>query len=300
MQNCEVVPIKLWGEPEKPIPILCLQFSCLTQDEAQSRLSRQIPRYISRKLSLSNKFNSSFFSFKGEINSVECFLNTSTSPTIDIIDEIANNHSTPYVLYGKFGIEDKLKIEIYLYDAKICKIVYKNAIDVYPTYLFDSLDELCSKIVSIAGFILEKEDRMSLFSRDTLNWDAFLYYILAEDDRYAYTIGIKIPSFENTISLYFESLKIDCEFELSEKACIAFITDLYIKEKISYQRTLEYFNECLSLNENSVNINYALMIFHENHNNNQLSSFYANKLLTMNISNIEMLIDINKILTIKN
>jgi hypothetical protein len=42
------------------------------------------------------------------------------------------------------------------------------------------------------------------------------------------------------------------------------------------------------------------MIFHENHNNNQLSSFFANKLLTMNISNIEMLIDINKILTLKN
>jgi len=262
MNNCEIIPLKIWSEPEKLNSIMMLQFACQNSGtEAEARLARQIPRYIGTKLFRSGLFEPSFYALRNQQNNV--FINATEPPPLDIIDNIAQSNSTPYLLFGKVGIAEKLKFEFNFYDAKFGKIVLKKGVETYPTYIFDSLDELCLKIINYCELQLTREQRMSLFMRDTLVWEAFLYYLFAEDERYAYSVGIELKEPEKTISHFLEALRFDPDFELAQQACSDFISLLYSHKTISAQKATGYLQNIISVaTEHSFALKNLMLIYY--------------------------------------
>lgn len=209
-----------------PISLLILQFSTQhVNEEAEAKLARQIPRYVGRKLNLTERFDARFLSFRDKVIGEEVFINSTHLPEHDALDEIAGHHGIRYVLYGKFGVGERIRMEVHLYDARRRTEIFRKAFETYAAYTFDVFDEISVRTAQAIGVELDKRERVRLFRRETTSWESFLYYLLAEDDRYGLAIGVPPLDYALPMSAYVESLKRDPEAEGIEASAVGFVIE---------------------------------------------------------------------------
>jgi hypothetical protein len=128
------------------------------------------------------------------------------------------------IVTGRFGLTElNLILEVRLFDARKMQEIYAKHFETYPTYYFDSIEELKVRVIQSLGLELSKEERVLLMSRATESWEALLYYLLAEDDRYALSLGIGNADPRTTLNLFRDALRIDPEFTLARVAMEHFI-----------------------------------------------------------------------------
>lgn len=208
---------------DSPVPLLILQFATgHANEEAEAKLARQIPRVIGRKLNLTERMDARFLSFRDKVIGEEVFINSTQLPEHEALDEIAGHHAIRYVMFGKFGVGERIKLEIHLYDAERRSEIFRKAFETYAAYTFDVFDEICVRTSQAVGIELEKKERVRLFQRDTLSWEAFLYYLLAEDDRYGLAIGVPPLDLSLPLNAYLESLRRDSDAEVIEASAVGF------------------------------------------------------------------------------
>jgi hypothetical protein len=219
------ISLKVVGNPV--VPILLLQFAAQHEgEEAEAKLARQIPRQIGRKLRLTDRFDARFLSFRDRTAAGDIvFVNSTRLPDAEVLAEIAAHHGIRYILTGKIGVGERITIEAQLYDAQRNGMIFRKGFDTYATYTFDVFDEICVRVAQAIGTELSREERVAVFQRDTTEWEAFLYYLLAEDDRYALSVGIPPGDPELAASAFAAALQRDPDFEAAEQSATAYILE---------------------------------------------------------------------------
>jgi hypothetical protein len=229
---------------ESPLPILILQFATGHPDEeAEAKLARQIPRVIGRKLNLTGRFDARFLSFRDRVIGEEVFVNSTQLPEHDALDEIAGHHRIRYVLFGRFGVGERITMEVHLYDAERRAAIFRKGFETYAAYTFDVFDEVCVRTAQAVGVELDKRERVRLFQRATTSWESFLYYLLAEDDRYGLAVGVPPLDFSLTQQAYLESLRHDPDAEEIEASAVAFALEGMAAEGIGREAAEEYLRQ---------------------------------------------------------
>lgn len=217
--------LKVVGNPA--VPILLLQFAAQHEgEEAEARLARQVPRQIGRKLGLTDRFDARFLSFRDRTAAGDTiFINSTQLPDTEVLQEIAAHHGLRYILTGKIGVGERITIEAQLYDAQRNAMIFRKGFDTYATYTFDVFDEICVRVAQATGTELSREERVAIFQRDTTVWEAFLYYLLAEDDRYGLSLGIPPGDPALTASAFLAALERDNDFETAEQGATAYLLE---------------------------------------------------------------------------
>jgi hypothetical protein len=220
------------------VTILLIPFAALHQDEATAKLCRQIPRLLGRELEHALTAHSvavRFLSSRGTTESGVAGLVASLDlPAPSDLETTARMYGADLVIAGRFGLTDtNLILEVRIYDAAKHQEVYAKRFETYPTYFFDSIEEVKIRIVQSLGIELADRERVALMSRTTESWEALLYYLLAEDDRYAAAAGIDVTMPRSTLELFRDAIRIDPEFSVSRNAMEHFILLLVEREAVS-------------------------------------------------------------------
>lgn len=198
--------------------ILLLPFATVSEgDEATAKLGRQMPRQIGREIEQAlagQNVRSKFLSMRGTArNGQSGFVATTTLPSFQEILHIGEQYGAEVVLTGKIGLGERNV----LFEARVTNVqekreTFAKLFETYPTYFFDTAEETKLRITQTLGLSLSEEERVALFRRITDSWEAYLYYLMGEDDRYGFETGI-IPTHPiGAISYYEKALEIDPQF----------------------------------------------------------------------------------------
>ena len=209
--------------------LLLLPFSVYQRgDEVAAKLSRQLPRMLGAGLEpvlAPHEVTVRYLSSRGTgADGRPGLVATSEMPSLDDLETTARMYGANFVLYGKFGLTEKeILLESRLFDMKRGIDTYAKAFQTYPTYYFDAVEELKMRVIQTMGIAPGDYERAALFTRPTDSWQAYLFYLLAEDDRYAATLGILPQDPEGTIRLYREALDIDVDFTAAKEGLQHFL-----------------------------------------------------------------------------
>lgn len=232
--SCEPLDLRLPVVNNPTVPVLLVQFAVeRAGDEAAAKLARQIPRALGRRLAGSGRFDVRTFIARDRDGDREVFVNSTTVPDPDALAALAGMHHARFVLAGRIGVGERIKMEVRVYDAGQGREVYAKGFDVYATYTFDSLEEITVRLAQIAGVEMTREERVALLRRETESWEAYLYFLLAEDDRYGLSLGLVPDRPLVTLDAYAEALTIDAEFESAESGAVAYILEALEREAIT-------------------------------------------------------------------
>jgi hypothetical protein len=198
--------------------VLFLPLAALIRDEATAKLCRQIPRLVGAQLEHAAKAHgvvARFLSSRGSAEDGTPGLVASIEvPAPSDLETTARMYGADLVVHGRFGLSERnLILETRIYHAKTRSEVFAKRFETYPSYFFDAVEELKVRIVQTLGVDLSDRERVALLLRPTESWQALLYFLLAEDDRYALTLGIKPTEPVSTLRLYREALTVDPEFQ---------------------------------------------------------------------------------------
>lgn len=209
--------------------LLLLPFSVYQHgDEVAAKLSRQLPRMLGSALEPTltmHHVDVRYLSSRGTgADGKPGLVATTQLPSLDDLETTARMYGADFVLYGKFGLSDReVQLEARLFDMRRGRDAYAKAYLTFPTYYFDAVEELKMRVIQTMGIAPGEDERALLFTRPTDSWQAYLYYLLAEDDRYAATLGILPHDTEGTIRLYREALEIDSEFTAAREGLQHFL-----------------------------------------------------------------------------
>lgn len=218
--------------------ILLLPFAVFqVGDEVSAKLSRQLSRMLGRDLEAALKshgVNIRYLSSRGSDKEGKTGLvATAELPSPGDLETIARMYGADHCVSGRFGLSDKeILIEGRLFDVAKHQEVYAKRFETYPTYYFDAVEEFKLRIVQILGIQLTDEERVVLFRRATDSWQAYLYFLLAEDDRYAATIGILPHDPRGVVTLYKEALSIDPTFAEAQRGLEHFLVLLIEHQRV--------------------------------------------------------------------
>jgi hypothetical protein len=223
--------------------ILCLPFAVFQQgDEVSAKLSRQLPRMIGADIenAIGARLKARYLSSRGtDITGKSGLVASMELPSPGDLETVTRMYGGDLVLTGRFGLSDKeILLEGRYYDTSKKAEVYAKRFETYPTYYFDAVEEIKLRAAQLLNIELSDEERVALFSRATESWQAYLYYLLAEDERYALTLGIPPQDHRGAIELYKEAVKTDPTF-IQAKRGLEHLLVLLLENNIISQTHLE-------------------------------------------------------------
>jgi TolB-like protein len=221
--------------------ILVLQFACtVAGDEAEAKLARQFPLVIAGKLRATGVVETLFISLRDTVDGVVHFVNSTYTPDLAALREIAAGQGVRYVLFGKTGAGERITIDAQLYDAEQEAIVFRKFFETYAGYTIDALDEIAWRTLQqVYTGTLAEEQRIALFRRETASWEAFLYYLMAEDDYYGLQNGIIPPDLMLPVNAYIEAMKIDPTMQDAERGLAVLLIEAIERKLMPPERILE-------------------------------------------------------------
>lgn len=221
--------------------VLVLQYACTTSgDEAEAKLARQLPRAIGRKLHATELLHTNFLALRYAVEDTLRFVNVTETPVKEELRDIAADNDVRFVLFGKVGAKERITIDAQLYDAEQDAIVFRKFFETYAGYTIDALDEIAYRVAThVCAKELLPEQRVALFQRDTTSWEAYLYYLMAEDDRYGLGVGVVPPEPSLAISAYTEALRTDPTMTAAEAGLVAFLVDADQKDLLPTDIAIE-------------------------------------------------------------
>ncbi|HET6513029.1 MAG TPA: hypothetical protein VFH43_12615 [Candidatus Kapabacteria bacterium] len=223
--------------------LLVLPFSVFQQgDEVAAKLSRQLPRMIGSEIenAIGARLKARYLSSRGtDITGRSGLVAATELPSPGDLETVTRMYGGDLVLTGRFGLtEREILIEGRYYDVKKKSEVYAKRFETYPTYYFDAVEEIKLRATQLLGIDLGEEERVALFSRPTESWQAYLYYLLAEDERYALTLGIPPQDHKGAITLYQEAINTDPSF-IQAKRGLEHLLVLLLENDLISQTQLE-------------------------------------------------------------
>ncbi len=221
--------------------ILVLQFACThSGDEAEAKLARQLPRSIGKKIQAAEVAEVDFLSLRDTVDGAVYFVNSTEVPDRTALQEMAANQGVRFILFGKAGAGERITIDAQVYDAESNDIVFRKFFETYAGYTIDALDEIAYRTVQLLAIgTLAEEQRVAMFRRETASWEAFLYYLMAEDDRYGLEHEIIPHEVELPVSAYLEALRIDPTMEEAERGLVRLLVELAERNLVAHERVLE-------------------------------------------------------------
>lgn len=221
--------------------ILVLQFACTTAgDEAEAKLARQFPLVIAGKLRATGVVETLFTSLRDTVDGVVHFVNSTYAPDMAALKEIATEQGVRYVLFGKTGAGERITIDAQLYDAEQEAVVFRKFFETYAGYTIDALDEIAWRTLQqVYTGALAEEQRIALFKRETASWEAFLYYLMAEDDYYGLQHGIIPSDLMLPVNAYIEAMKIDPTMQDAERGLAVLLIEAIEQKLLSPEKILE-------------------------------------------------------------
>lgn len=221
--------------------ILVLQFACTTPgDEAEAKLARQFPLVIARKLRATGVMEPLFTSLRDTVDGVVHFVNSTYAPDLAALRDIAAERDVRYVLFGKTGAGERITIDAQLYDAQQEAVIFRKFFETYAGYTIDALDEIAWRTLQqVHTGELAEEQRVALFQRETASWEAFLYYLMAEDDYYGLQHGIVPPDLMLPVQAYLEALAIDPTMEEAERGLVVLLIEALERKLLPVEQVLE-------------------------------------------------------------
>lgn len=221
--------------------VLVLQYACTTSgDEAEAKLARQLPRAIGRKLHATEVLHANFLALRYAVEDVLQFVNVTDMPAKEELRDIAADNSVRFVLFGKVGAKERITIDGQLYDAEQDAVVFRKFFETYAGYTIDALDEIAYRVAThVYTKELSPEQRVELFKRDTTSWEAYLYYLMAEDDRYGLSVGVIPPEPLLAVSAYTEALRIDPTMTAAERGLVVFLTEAVREDILVGEKAIE-------------------------------------------------------------
>jgi hypothetical protein len=222
--------------------LLVLPFAVIQQDEVAAKLSRQLPRMIGAEIenAIGARLKARYLSSRGtDITGKSGLVASMELPSPGDLETVTRMYGGDLVLSGKFGLTDReMLIEGRYYDTAKKAEVYAKRFETYPTYYFDAVEEIKLRAAQLLNIELSDDERVALFSRATDSWQAYLYYLLAEDERYALTLGIPPQDHKGAITLYQEAIKTDPTF-IAAKRGLEHLLVLLLENSILNQTQLE-------------------------------------------------------------
>lgn len=221
--------------------ILVLQYACTRSgDEAEAKLARQLPRTIGKKIQATGVAEVDFLSLRDTVDGTVYFINSTEVPDRAALQEMAESHHVRFVLAGKVGAGERITIDAQLYDAERRDVVFRKFFETYAGYTVDALDEVAYRTVQLLSpQALAETQRVAMFRRETASWEAFLYYLMAEDDRYGLEHGIVPHDAGLPVSAYMEALRIDPTMEDAEQGLVRLLIDIAERNIVPHERVLE-------------------------------------------------------------
>ncbi|HYF03475.1 MAG TPA: hypothetical protein VEC36_08865, partial [Patescibacteria group bacterium] len=208
-------------------------------NEAQAKLGRQLSRTLGQKIQASGQVESHFFAMRETVDEKIVFVNTTQKPNSDELAEIAKNAKERFILFGKVGTSNKVNVEACLYDAEAGKLVFHKQFETFAGYMFDTMDEITIRVLEAMKIDTNIEQRVQIFKRASDSWEAFLYFMMAEDDRYGLSVGVEPIDPNLPLNGYLEALTIDPHMKDAELGLITFVIDLLQYELIPAQGAAE-------------------------------------------------------------
>jgi hypothetical protein len=281
------ISLKVVGNPV--VPILLLQFAAQHEgEEAEAKLARQIPRQIGRKLRLTDRFDARFLSFRDKTTAGDVvFVNSTGLPESEALAEIAAHHGIRYILTGKIGIGERITIEAHVYDAQRNGMIFRKGFDTYATYTFDVFDEICVRTAMATGQELSREERVAIFQRDTTEWEAFLYYLLAEDDRYGLSVGIPPADPSLAAQAFTAALERDPDFATAEQSATAYIIEALEAGILTTDQAEKHLAAIATAAPALLSARHALMFLSLEKGNDEAARRYAAEILKIDPENAE-------------
>lgn len=221
--------------------ILVLQFACTVPgDEAEAKLARQFPLVIAGKLRATGVVETLFTSLRDTVDGVVHFVNSTYTPDLAALKEIAAEQGVRYVLFGKTGAGERITIDAQLYDAEREAVVFRKFFETYAGYTIDALDEIAWRTLQqVYTGELAEEQRIALFRRETASWEAFLYYLMAEDDYYGLQHGVIPPDLMLPVNAYIEAMKIDPTMQEAERGLAVLLIEAIEQKLLPPDQVLE-------------------------------------------------------------
>ncbi|MES2766746.1 MAG: tetratricopeptide repeat protein [Bacteroidota bacterium] len=216
-------------------------------NEAQAKLGRQLSRILGQKIQSSGQVNSHFMAMRETVNEKIVFVNTTQMPNTDDLKEIAKNAKERYVLFGKVGTTNKINVEACLFDAELGKLIFHKQFETFAGYMFDTLDEITIRVLEAMQIETNIAQRIQIFKRLSDSWEAFLYFMMAEDDRYGLSVGVVPIDANLPMSGYLESLTLDPHMKDAELGLITFVIDLLQYEIIKPEEAAAKLSELVKL-----------------------------------------------------
>jgi hypothetical protein len=199
--------------------ILLLPFASLVSgDEVSAKLARQIPRMIGADIDracVKHNLSSRYLSSRGTApDGTPALVATTDLPTGGDMNAQGEMYQAELVITGRVGLSDTgILLEVHIYDVKQKEERFAKRFETFPSYFFDCVEEVKVRITQLCRVDLAEEERLELFRRATESWQAYLYYLLAEDERYGLTIGVIPKDALAPLVLYHEALTTDRTFE---------------------------------------------------------------------------------------
>jgi hypothetical protein len=204
--------------------LLLTPFATFTAgDEPSAKLARQLPRMIGRDVERAcakHGLTAKYLSARGTTASgIPGLVATTELPSAKETENLAEMYGADLTLTGRFGLSDTaLIIEGRLFRTSDKQEVYAKRFETYPTYYFDAVEEIKTRIVQSLGIELDEKERAELFTRVTESWQAYLFFLLAEDERYGISIGIVPGDILQPLELYRHAIETDSQFEEARTA----------------------------------------------------------------------------------
>jgi len=218
--------------------ILFLPFASFVEgDEATAKLSRQIPRRLGAELEKAlkdHKVTTKFLSLRGtRADGAPGFAASSELPSTSDIITTGELYGATVALIGKLGFtEHNILFEARVIDIPKKSEVFAKRYETYPSYFFDAAEEVKLRITQALGIELSEEERIQLFRRITESWQAYLYFLLAEDDKYGLETGILPIEPYAALGYYKEALEIDPGFDAARLSMQHYIILLLQNEEL--------------------------------------------------------------------
>lgn len=228
--------------------ILTLPFvASETGNEAQAKLGRQLSRIIGQKIQSSEQVDAHFMAMRDTVKEKIVFVNTTQKPDYDDLKEIAKNSKERYILFGQVGTTNKINLEACLYDAELGKLIFHKNFETFAGYMFDTMDEVTIRVLEAMKIETNIDQRVQIFKRASDSWEVFLYFMMAEDDRYGLSVGVEPIDPNLPISGYLEALTLDPHMKDAELGLITFIIDLLQYELIDAETAAEKLTQLVNL-----------------------------------------------------
>jgi hypothetical protein len=221
------------------LTILLLPFATLAAgDEVSAKLARQVARLIGADLEracANHGLKAKYLSSRGTAESGKAALAATTEmPSLTDMMLAAEMYGADLVCAGQLAVRDRdVHFEVHLAKPKQQAMLFAKRYETFPSYFFDALEEVKLRISQSLGLQLTDEERVDLFQRPTESWQALLYYLLAEDERYGLTIGVEPFDLLQPIELYRESLTVDPAFALAKNGLAHYLVLLLERSDIS-------------------------------------------------------------------